>query len=175
MRAIIIILLVIGGFAFVGYRVYKVLTYSQAVIAEHDPAAKGKESIEQTKPQPLQTTEEKEEVPIFYSQEQVTQDPLLQRTFYQTSRGTLAGIAWKGGLVTAWTTDRRVISHSQVRAVGRDWVLLKTGALLRYPGPPPPKPEAVAAQPALAPGPASGQDEQTTGERQPLLLAPPAL
>jgi len=166
MRAIIIILLVFGGFGFVGYRVYKVLTYSQKVIEDNDPAAKGKESIAQAKP--LSNPKEEKEIPIFYTREQVIANPLLQRTFYERSKGTLSGIAWRSGLVTAYTTDRRIISHSQIQAVGRDWVLLKTGALLRYPAPPQPeeaKLNPVAEQPALA----SGHDAQTTVERQPPL------
>jgi len=152
MRAIIIILLVLAGFGFVGYRVYNVLSYSQKVIADNDPATKGKQAIEHNKPQPIgQGKDKEEEKPIFYTLEEVTQNPLLQRTFYQESKGTLAGIVWRNGLVTAYTTDRRIIAHSQIKAVGQDWVLLKNGAYLRFPAPPPPQAPPPVEQPDQAP------------------------
>lgn len=134
MRAILIISVLILGMAFVGYKVYHVLTYSKEVIQRDT------DKLSEPIPHPDKSSRDERpdagpELVRLYTLRQVIENPLEQRTVYDQSKGTLSGIANYKGVYTAYTTDGRVIAHSQIQGIGRDWVLLKTGALLRYPPP----------------------------------------
>lgn len=133
MRAIIIIVLILASFVYVGYRLYGVMSYSAKVTKKAEESQVVAHDLVTQKSKASADTEQ----PVFYTLEDAASNPLLQRTFYQDSKGTLSGIAWRAGVVTAFTTDGRMISATQIKAIGRDWVLLKTGAYLRFPPPRP--------------------------------------
>jgi len=140
MRAIIIILAVLGCLGFTVYKFVGLMGSAKASAGRLDNGTAfssvlpdpPSEKTSRHRPDAPDETEK----PIFYTYDRARFDPLIQRTYYDRSKGTLSGIMFFKGRYTLLTTDRRIISHEQIEAVGRDWALLRTGAYLRFPAPP---------------------------------------